>query len=61
MKWTEIGVGMLGATSVNWLVSRGYFAESLSAGEEWWEGRRRGLLMKTYVHDRMSGADGLGA
>lgn len=32
MIWTEIGVGMLGATSVNWLVSRDYFAEPFSTG-----------------------------
>ena len=41
MIWTEIGVGMLGVTSINWLVSRGYFAESFSTGEEWWGGRRK--------------------
>jgi hypothetical protein len=44
MIWTERGVGMLGATSVNWLVSRGYFAEPFSTGEEWWAGRRRGAV-----------------
>ena len=53
MIWTEIGVGMLGATSVNRLVSRACFAESFSTGgRNGGEEGGEGLLMNENLCSR---------